>query len=281
VSLIVEWGQHNKHGVLTHLNLVMHENARAIAVLAAIAASWLAWMVVVLARRPLTPTQNLLLFVNRLLTSLLWRTSAPSDVPLPPGRGGVIVCNHRSSVDPFFVQRSTQRPIHWMVAREYVEHPALRWFLTTCEVIPVNRGGIDTAATKIALRYVRDDGVIGMFPEGRINRTNDLFIPVRPGAALVAIKTRAIVLPCYLEGAPYAGTSWSPLFIPARVTVRYADTIDAADYAARIEAGEDEGSVTRELLMRTLQAIAVLAGQAEFQPRFAGRDWNKKATPST
>src|SRR5689334_17006555 len=166
----------------------MHEDTRAIAVLAAIVVSWVAWIVLVLSRRPLTPPQNFLLFINRLLTSLLWRTTAPSDVPLPPGRGGVIVCNHRSSIDPFFVQRSTQRPIHWMVAREYVVHPALRWFLTTCEVIPVNRGGIDTAATKIALRHVREGGVIGMFPEGRINTTDDLFIPVRPGAALVAIK---------------------------------------------------------------------------------------------
>jgi 1-acyl-sn-glycerol-3-phosphate acyltransferase len=258
----------------------MDEHARAIAVLAACALCWLAWILVLLGRRPLTPLQNLLLFINRLLTSLLWRTSAPSDVPLPPGRGGVIVCNHRSSVDPFFVQRSTQRPIHWMVAREYVEHPALRWFLTTCEVIPVNRGGIDTAATKQALRYVQAGGVIGMFPEGRINKTDQLFMPVRLGAALVAIKTRAIVLPCYLTGSPYGGTAISPFFMPARVTVRYGETIDAADFAERIAAGENESAVTRELLTRSMQSIARLAGQPEFQAEFAGREWNKKATPS-
>jgi 1-acyl-sn-glycerol-3-phosphate acyltransferase len=247
--------------------------------LALCAVGWIVWMAVVLFRRPLTPPQNLLQFLNRLLTSMLWRTSAPSDVPLPPGRGGVIICNHRSSVDPFFVQRSTQRPIHWMVAKEYVVHPALRWFLTTCEVIPVNRGGIDTAATKLALRYVRAGGAIGMFPEGRINTTKDLFLPVRPGAALVAIKTRAVVLPCYLTGSPYAGTAWSPLLMPAKVSVRYGEAIDATEFADRIEAGEDETTVTRELLERSLRAIAVLAGQSDFQPRFAGRDWNKKATP--
>src|SRR4051812_37039369 len=190
--------------------------------------AWLGWIAVVLFRRPLTPIQNLLLLGNRLLTSLLWRTAAPRDVPLPPGRGGVIVCNHRSSVDPFFLQRSTQRPIHWLVAREYVEHPAFRWFLKTCEVIPVNRGGIDTAAIRLALRYVKDGGVIGMFPEGRINTTDKLFIAVRPGSALIAIKTRAIVLPCHLQNSPFGGTAWSPLFMPAKVTVQYAEPIDAA-----------------------------------------------------
>jgi len=241
--------------------------------LAAFTVAWIAWVAVVLLRPPLTPIQNLLLLGNRLLTTFLWRTNAPRDVPLPPGRGGVIVCNHRSSVDPFFIQRSTQRPIHWMVAREYVEHPALRWFLNTCEVIPVNRGGIDTAATKLALRYVKNGGVIGMFPEGRINTTDQLFISVRPGAALVAIKTRAVVLPCYLTGAPYGGTAYSPLFMPAMVTVRYGEPIDAALYADRIERGENEAAVTSELLRDTLKAIARLAGQADFEPEIAGRQW--------
>jgi 1-acyl-sn-glycerol-3-phosphate acyltransferase len=259
----------------------MNENTRAICLLAACAAAWIGWIALVLLRRPLTPMQNLLLLMNRLLTSLLWRTSAPKEVPLPPGRGGVIICNHRSSVDPFFVQRSTQRPIHWMVAREYVVHPALRWFLTTCEVIPVNRGGIDTTATRLALRYVRDGGVIGMFPEGRINTTDRLFISVRHGAALVAIKTRAIVLPCYLTGAPYGGTAWSPLLMPAKVSVQYGETIDAALYADRIEAGEDEAALTRELLIRSLKAIARLAGEEDFEPELAGRNWNPKAaTPA-
>jgi 1-acyl-sn-glycerol-3-phosphate acyltransferase len=160
-----------------------------------------------------------------------------------------------------------------MVAKEYVIHPAFRWFLTTCEVIPVNRGGIDTAATKLALRYVKQGGVIGMFPEGRINTTDKLFLPIRPGAALVAIKTRAVVLPCYLHGSPYRGTAWSPLFMPAKVTVRYAEPIDAARYADRIAAGEDEGEVTRELLRDAIREIAQLAGQPRFEPEFAGRQW--------
>lgn len=257
----------------------MQEHQPAIFFLTVCLLAWLAWVFVVLLRKPLTPVQNLLMLGNRLLTSLLWRTSAPRDVPLPPGRGGVIVCNHRSSIDPCFVQRGTQRPIHWMVAREYVVHPAFRWFLTTCEVIPVNRGGIDTAATKIALRYVRNGGVVGMFPEGQINKTDKVLIAARPGAALVAIKTRAIVLPCYITGAPYAGTAWSPLFMPARVRVQYGETIDAAEYADRIEAGEDEAAVTRELLVHALRALAKLAGEEKFEPELAGRVWKIQQNP--
>jgi 1-acyl-sn-glycerol-3-phosphate acyltransferase len=95
----------------------------------------------------------------------------------------VIVANHRSSVDPFFIQVVAPRAVHWMVAREYCEHWAFRWFLRTCEVIPVSRGGIDTAATKQAIRLARGGGLIGMLPEGRINMTEEFMLPARPGAA--------------------------------------------------------------------------------------------------
>ena len=65
--------------------------------------------------------------------------------------------------------------------------------------------------------------------------------------------------------------------MPAKVMLQYGETIDAADYADRIEAGEDEATLTRELLIRTLKAIARLAGQEDYEPELAGRSWNPKA----
>jgi 1-acyl-sn-glycerol-3-phosphate acyltransferase len=245
----------------------------AMVFLLAALAAWVAWSAQVLLRKPLTPMQNFLLLIDRLLTAFLWRTTAKGRPELPADRGCVMVCNHRSSIDPFFVQRSINRPIHWMVAREFVVHPLFRWFLATCEVIPVNRGGIDTAATRLALRYVRQGGIVGMFPEGRINMTENLFLPGRPGAALVAIKTRAMVIPCYIEGAPYHKTAWSPLLMPAHVKVYYGSPIDSAPFADRIAAGEDETAVTAELLLTTMKALACLAGRPDFEPQLAGRKW--------
>ena len=59
---------------------------------------------------------------------------------------------------------------------------------------------------------------------------------------------------------------------------RYGETIDAAVYADRIEAGEDEGELTRELLVRSMHALARLAGQPDFVLELAGRKWNVKET---
>jgi len=159
--------------------------------------------------------------------------------------------------------------VHWMVAREYCEHWAFRSFLRVCEVVPVNRGGIDTAATKAAIRITSQGGLMGMLPEGRINMTQELLLPARPGAALVALKARVPVVPCYIRGAPYRRHAWSPFFMPAKVEVLFGEPIDLSEFYDR----EQEPGVVQQSLLRILKALAVLADEPNFEPQIAGRNW--------
>ena len=222
-----------------------------------------------LRRTSYSPFQYALWFTATLLVRLLWRAQLPRRWPPETEQGVVVVCNHRSSIDPFFLQVCCQRPMHWMVAREYCEHPAFRWFLTACEVIPVNRGGIDTASTKMAIRYAQEGGRVGMFPEGRINMTTQLMLPIRPGAVLVALRARVPILPCYISGSPYLGTPWSPFFMTARVRVQFGDVIDLMPHYDQ----EPDDQLVREVMTRVVREIARLADAEDFEPTFAGRRW--------
>lgn len=235
-----------------------------LAALAPVAAAWLA-----VQRTEFNWLQFLLWILAQPLTRLLWRATATGPLPLPPHQGAVLVCNHRSSVDPFFIQTLTIRKTHWMVAREFCEHPAFAWFLRLCEVIPVSRGGIDTAATRMAIRVATQGGIVGMLPEGRINMTCRLLLPGRPGAALVALKARVPILPCYIAGAPYDQVPWSPFFMAARVGVHFGQVLDISEFYGR----EDEPGVLEEVLLRAMGAIAALAGEPGFAPQVAGKDW--------
>jgi 1-acyl-sn-glycerol-3-phosphate acyltransferase len=256
--------------------MLMHGELAATIFLCLVALVVLVWVARALARPPLHPVQNAFMFLARLLTTFLWRTIR-SPFPDLPGRGVVVVCNHRSSADPFFVQQATTRGIYWMVAREFVEHPAFRWFLERCEVIPVNRGGVDTAALKLVMRHLAIKRIVGMFPEGRINMTDQLFLPGRPGAAMVALKTGSVLVPCYIAGSPYRGVPWSPFLMPCTVRVFFGTPLDAAEHAERIVQGEDETVVAQELLLEVMRRMAALAGDREFQPSLAGRNWKPTA----
>lgn len=213
--------------------------------------------------------QTFFWLVAKTLTRFMWRTRVEVPFPIAGEGGAVIICNHRTSIDPFFVQVSSRRVIHWMVAREYCDHPILGFFLRIAKVIPVNRGGIDTASTKAAIRLVSEGSMVGMLPEGGINTSDQFMRPVRPGAVIVALKGRVPIVPCYIDGAPYGGTVGSPFRMRARVRVRYGQPIDLSPYYGE----EKNPELVQELLIRCVGAIAELAGRSDFQPQVAGRQW--------
>jgi 1-acyl-sn-glycerol-3-phosphate acyltransferase len=224
-------------------------------------------VVIFIRHMPLTPTQSIVWGVNYLVVRLLWRTRVCGRLELPPGQGAVIVANHRSSVDPCFIEIMVLGNVHWMVAKEYCETKAFGWFLRIAEVIPTNRGGIDTAATKMAIRLAQQGGLIGVLPEGRINTTAVTLLPGRPGAALIALKARVPVIPCYLSGSPYDGTPYGALLMPANVRLQIGRPIDLSAYYGR----EGEREVLEELTRQFLHAMARLAGDDDFEPQLAGR----------
>jgi 1-acyl-sn-glycerol-3-phosphate acyltransferase len=221
-------------------------------------------------RSPLTFGQTLLWIANYLVAKLLWGTRVEGSLPKEAGVGAIIVSNHRSGVDPSFIQTCVRRVIYWMVAREYCEAPGIGWLLRIFQVIPVGRGGVDTAATKQAIRLAHGGGLVGMFPEGRINETQDtLLLPGRPGAALVALKARVPIIPVFISGSPYDGTTLGPLRMRAQVRVKIGEPMDLTAYYGR----EKEEGVTQEITIRLLREIAKLAGHPEFEPQLAGRRW--------
>jgi len=246
----------------------------AASVLAVMAVALALWIVAVYRRTSYTLAQFPWFYpFNYVMSRVLWRAKVEGTLRIPPSQGAVIVCNHIGPIDPAFVALATDRVVHWMVAKEYCSHPAMSWFFTTMKAIPVNRGGVDTASTKLAIRYASDGGLVGLFPEGRINDTDRVLLPGRPGAALIALRARVPVVPCYLTGAPNDGTSFGAFFLPAKAKIRIGEPIDISEYYGR----ENDKEVLAEITRRFLIAMAGLAGVENYQPELAGRRWRTAA----
>jgi 1-acyl-sn-glycerol-3-phosphate acyltransferase len=225
------------------------------------------WVWMKIRATPFSLVQGLLYGLNYAVARVLWRARVHGRLGLAHGQGAVIVCNHRSSLDPSFIHLATARVVHWMVAKEYCDSRALGWILRICEVIPTSRAGLDTAATKMAIRCTEQGGLTGVFLEGHINTTDQLLRPVRSGAAMIALKARAAVVPCYLRGSPYDGTPLGCLLMPAKVDLYLGEAIDLSPYFGR----EREREVLEDLTRRFVREIAKLAGQGDFEPKLAGR----------
>jgi 1-acyl-sn-glycerol-3-phosphate acyltransferase len=237
-------------------------------------AAVLIWFALVVRSTEYTPLQTFFWLFAKFYTRVMWRMRVEGTFPLDGGGNAVVICNHRSSVDPFFVQVASKRVIRWMVAREYCEHPILGPLLSIACVIPVNRGGVDTASTKAAIRVVAEGGMVGMLPEGRINVSDNFMNPVRPGAIIVALKGRSPIVPCYIENAPYGGKVWSPFVMRTRSRIKFGPPIDLTPYYGQ----EKDDELVRRLAIECVTAIARLAGRDDFVPELAGRKWKTAAT---
>jgi len=249
-------------------------NALAMLVLLVVAGSTAAAIVRDKNRTQYSTAQYFYYLYGRLMTRIFWRADPPPPLPLAADQGAVVICNHRSPFDPAFIQLGCDRVVHWMVAREWCQQFGLRWFFTVPQCIPVSRGGIDTSATKLAIRYARQGDLVGMFPEGRINDTDQLLLPGRSGAALVALKARVPVLPCYVSGSPIGHSILTSLLVPTRTSLTVGQPMDLAPYYGR----EKDRQVLDRVTCEMLKAIAKLAGAEDYQPRIAGGRRNREIT---
>ena len=118
----------------------------------------------------------------------------PQEGPL------LIACNHKHLFDQCLNIMATKRVIHYMAKKEYFDgHMA--WFFKMVGCIPVNRQIHDENAKNAALDILNNGGVIGIFPEGTRNKTNDvLLLDLKFGTVSMARKTNATIIPCAVTG---------------------------------------------------------------------------------
>lgn len=118
---------------------------------------------------------------------------------IPKNGSVVIACNHKHIMDQCLVICATHRPISYMAKSEYFQgHFA--WFFKMTGCICVNRNGNDVQAKKEAKKVLTNGGALGIFPEGTRNRTDKLLTDFKYGAASLACKSNALILPVAVTG---------------------------------------------------------------------------------
>jgi 1-acyl-sn-glycerol-3-phosphate acyltransferase len=250
----------------------------AACLLMAIALALVLWLESARRRMGVTPLQLPIYLFNLVMTRVRWRATVEGRLDLPRTQGAVIVCNHICPVDPAFIALACDRPVHWMVAREYCLLPVVGWGLKVLQAIPTGRSGIDTAATKLAMRYAQQGDLVGMFPEGRINDRKRFMLPGRAGAVMVALKARVPIVPCYIEGSPWDGTDFGFFLMTAKTHLRVGKPIDLSEYYDR----DGDREILKSLTRRVMREIAVLAGLPDYEPKLAGKEWKKaEALPAS
>ena len=118
-----------------------------------------------------------------------------------PKEGPIIVCgNHIHLFDQCLPILATKRMLHYMAKKEHLDGK-FGWFFKTVGCIRVDREIHDENAKGEAISLLNNGYVIGLFPEGTRNKTNDIFLlPFKFGTVSMAKKTNATIVPFGLTG---------------------------------------------------------------------------------
>jgi 1-acyl-sn-glycerol-3-phosphate acyltransferase len=119
-----------------------------------------------------------------------------------PDQGPLVVCpNHIHNLDPPLVGAAMNRKVHFMAKEELFRIPVLAQIISRLGAFPVRRGASDRNAFKKAMQILQEGKVLAIFPEGTRSRSGRLG-KAHPGAALIALKGNANVVPAAIIG-PY------------------------------------------------------------------------------
>lgn len=117
-----------------------------------------------------------------------------------PQTGRVILAgNHTNYFDCILIGCATKRCVLYLAKDELMKGP-LKIIFKNMGIIPVNRRTKDKAALETAIQYLNDEKLIGIFPEGTINRTEDIIMPFKFGAVKMARDTKTPIIPFVIIG---------------------------------------------------------------------------------
>ncbi|MGB3759394.1 MAG: lysophospholipid acyltransferase family protein [Rivularia sp. (in: cyanobacteria)] len=136
----------------------------------------------------------------------------------------VIVSNHASNFDPPIVSNCVCRPVSYMAKEELFKVPVLKQAIVLYGAYPVSRGSGDRNAIRSALEYLKGGWAVGIFLQGTRTTDGRITDPKR-GAALIAAKAKAPIIPVCLWGTQNIEQKGSALPQRVPVTVRIGELI--------------------------------------------------------
>lgn len=117
---------------------------------------------------------------------------------IPESGGVILAANHASNWDALILAVSMKRDVVFMGKAELFSGKILNVFFTALNVIPVNRGENDIKALKSSLRALKNENVLGIFPEGT-RCSPDKRHEVKSGVSLIASKSSKPLIPVSIK----------------------------------------------------------------------------------
>lgn len=110
----------------------------------------------------------------------------------------IICCNHISNFDPLILACFTKRQISFMAKKELFKVPVLKTLIKWLNVFPVDRSGVSVSSMKHAVSILKEDRVLGIFPEGTRVKSYDEN-NAKAGISMIANMANSLIIPVFIR----------------------------------------------------------------------------------
>ena len=138
-------------------------------------------------------------YADVLILKVLFKVEAINTHLIPKEGAVIVAANHTSHIDSMTLTATFPKRITYMMLLRNYETWG-KWFYKTQHAIPIKEQGVNCNALKESLELLRNNGTLCIFPEGKITPDGNLQ-EGRPGTAFLAIKSKATIVPAYVDGA--------------------------------------------------------------------------------
>ena len=173
-----------------------------------------------------------------LATHTFYRVRVRGLEYVPRDRGALLISNHVSFMDWLLLLVAADRPVRFLISKEFYDSPWVGPFVRVARVIPIPPGVRPREVIQALHRAgdaIRRGEVVGVFAEGGITRTGEL-MPFQRGFERIMKNVDAPIVPVALTGVwgsifSFAGGKffWKwPRKIPYPVTVSFGPPLPPA-----------------------------------------------------
>lgn len=161
-------------------------------------------------------------FLLKIIFKIKYKLIVHGNTKLP--NTPLIICaNHINLWDPILLAIIFDRPIRFMAKKELFENRFLGFLLNKFGAFPVDRENVNIKTIKDSIKLVKNNEVLGIFPEGtRVKTVSE--DNMKTGVAMIASRSGADVIPVFIN-SDYKFRSTVEVFIREKIEISSFDDI--------------------------------------------------------
>ena len=172
--------------------------------------------------------------IARVLFRIFGKLKVEYRMPIPEG-GVILACNHISDLDPPVLAAASTRPVYFLAKKELFQNRLVGAILRGFKAYPLDRSKGDLAAIKRALGLLKEEKVLGIFPEGTRVKGAQLGKP-HNGAAFLAVQAKVPIVPVAISGT---GPGFRGLFLgKVRMSIEFLEPITVEQIEELVKKGD-------------------------------------------